>query len=155
MTARPAPMQLSIPALFGWVVVSTLLAALAGLWPTWRWFGVAGFDAAALAASAMLPLLALSSLAVLAAASKGPAWAAFIFISVGMIRGIAAFGVTALMLHLTGLPPMALIGWMVGMYMACLAGETIWLARGLHHHAYRKALGDFDPPPADRREVRA
>jgi hypothetical protein len=141
-------MQISFAALGGWVLVGLVAAYAAGLWPTWAWAGDPGLRAALLAGITITPLMLVSGLLTMLAATKGPAWAAFAFTSLSVLRMILCMIVAIVVVYATDLPMLLVVVWMVGLYLAGLAGEGIWICRALNRDAYRHALGEFDKQPA-------
>jgi asparagine N-glycosylation enzyme membrane subunit Stt3 len=141
-------MQISFAALGGWVLVGLAAAYAAGLWPTWAWAGDPGLRAAMLSGITIAPLMLASGLLTMLAATRGPAWAAFAFTSLSVLRMILCMLIALVMVYATDLPMLLVVVWMVGLYLAALAGEGIWICRALNRDAYRHALGEFDPKVA-------
>lgn len=137
-------MRIRFGALAAWVLLSEALLAMMGLWPAWKLGGSQWLDAATLAGVTVLPLLLGSGLLTLLAAKKGPAWAAFTFVSAGVLRMIICMILALVLLHSFPIDPFVLVVCMLGAYLAGLAGEGIWLCRALNLDAHRAALGDFD-----------
>ncbi len=138
-------MHIRFGALAGWVLLSEALLAVTGLWPAWKLGGPQWLDGATLAGVTVLPLLLGSGLLTLMAARKGPVWAAFTFVSAGVLRMILCMIMVLVLLHSLPIEPFVLVVCMLGAYLAGLAGEGIWLCRALNHDAHRAALGDFEP----------
>jgi hypothetical protein len=139
-------MDISLPALAGWVLPSLLAVGLLGAWPTWRWYGQAGFQAAGLAGLVVIPLLVLSALLTVSSAGKGPGWAAFTFASAGVARMIVSFILAGVILWTEPVPAIPMVGWTMGFYLAVLTAESIWLSRALQLHDHRQGLDGFDAP---------
>ncbi len=138
-------MNISIAALFGWVAAALVPVGGLGLAVSWAFAGPPTGDAALTAAAIVLPLMGVSAVLTVYAAGRGAAWAAFAFASVGIVRMVATFGLSALALWAGAVQTGLLIPWVMGLYFLVLAAECIWLARALNHDAYRQALGEFAP----------
>jgi hypothetical protein len=139
-------MRISLAALTGWVWLSEALLAAGGLWPSWKFAGRAGLEAAGVAYLTVLPLMLGSGLVTIFAAGKGPAWAAFTFASSGILRMILCVILAVVVLHLAALQPLLVAVWMLAVYLAGLAGEGIWLCRALQRDAHLAALGELEAP---------
>lgn len=145
---KTRPMRIRFGALAVWVLITEALVGLVGLWPAWKLAGPHWIDAGILAGVTVVPLLLGSGLLTLWAARKGPAWAAFTFVSAGVLRMILCMILALVLLHSFVIEPFALVVCMLGAYLAGLAGEGIWLCRALNLDAHRSALGDFDSGPS-------
>ncbi len=138
-------MDISPAALIGWVSLSLGTVAAVGIWPTWRLLGPAGIQAAWLAGLIILPLMVLSAILTIYAAGKGAAWAAFAFAATGVVRMVLSFLFGALVLWYQLAETLPLVAWMIGLYVAVLAAESIWLSRALNQDAHRRALEGAGP----------
>ncbi len=143
---RTVRMELSFPALLGWVLPVGLLVGGAGAGPTWWLAGRAGLVAELLAGTVVLPIMVASALIVLSVASSGAALTSAVFVSIGVMR-LAAVVTTALILE-RFCRMATLVFWIciLAFYLAMLGAEVAWLARALKRDALQVALGRIHRP---------
>lgn len=140
------PMQIGFASLLGWVVPAALILGGLGVWPTWRIAGQPAVHAMLVAAGTVLGVILCGSVVIVRAARGGPGRAAFTFIAIGFVQGVALLVVKGLWLTATDLPVVPTLLWAVLFYVAMLVAQSLWLARGLRRDAYRVALGDIERP---------
>ncbi len=127
-------------------VTATVAAALIGAGPA-LWAGGRDALAAALPAGAGVLAVMLATAAIVARAGKdGPAKVAVTFMSLSMVRMILSGAIVAGLGWLTGQDPLALALWAVGFYLACLAGEVVWLVRTVRKTTHAQALNAAELP---------
>ncbi len=143
---RTVRMELSFPALLGWVLPVGLLVGGVGAGPTWWLAGRAGLVAELLAGTVVLPIMVASALIVLSVASSGAALTSAVFVSIGVMR-LAAVVTTALILE-RFCRMATLVFWIciLAFYLAMLGAEVAWLARALKRGALQVALGRIHRP---------
>jgi len=140
-TKNTPAMQISLPAMFAWVLVLSGVVAAVGAYPSSRFIKADGLIVEMISALLVLPLMLSSGILTFLASRKGPAWAASVFTSSGVIRLIACCALAAGVILAYDLPKIAMLIWVVIFYIAALAGEGIWLVRAIHRHVHVEALG--------------
>ncbi len=127
----PRPIRLSFVALLGWLISFGLVAGGIGLYPAIHYFGTDGILAGIVSYLAVLAVMLASSGLVIHRASQGSVQAVMAFAVLSSVRVILCVGLLAGISMIVKLPPVAIIVCAAVLYLAMLAGECIWLIRGL------------------------
>ena len=140
------PMPLCWGSAAAHAVTAVVIAALVGAGPA-LWAGGRDALAAALPAGAGVLVVMLATAAIVARAGKeGPAKVAVTFMSLSMVRMILSGAIVAGWGWLTGQDPLTLALWAVGFYLACLAGEVVWLVRTVRRTTHEQDLNAAELP---------
>ncbi len=139
-----APMDIRYSAMLAWVLPVAVLTAGMGIYPTWVVAGLDGLLAQLAAGAVVLGVKLAFALVVVRHARRGPTRAAFVYMTMSVLRIAVSLGLAGAAWKLLDLPPGPLLLWTAIFYLALLAPETAWLVRALQRDAFRVALGEID-----------
>jgi hypothetical protein len=150
------PQQASFKALLGWILICWVPAAALVCLVAWKWAppGTAAIVqdksqkvlAAAVGAGIALAVILASGAIILRASTRGRQQAAMTFVSMAMIRALAAAGIAAAVTVTTSMEAFPLLGGMIVPYLAAHAGECAWLIRLLRTKPPAGAQGAEEAP---------
>ena len=133
--AEPRPIKLSFAALLGWVFFSGVPAGAIGIYPAHHFYGSDGMIAGAISFLAVLAAMLITASFVIAQGPKGSARIAMTFMAMSMVRMFLCIGLLAVICMNIEIEETVIIIWAGWLYMAMLAGECIWLVRGLRSNS--------------------
>ncbi len=138
---HPNRMEISLPAMLGFVLPVTIVLWALGSWPAWRWAGADGLAAHTAAGCIVLGVMVASAALVRLFAAMGPGKAAFAFVAASLVRIMSCVGITIAVWALFDMPAGVLCLSMPTFYFALLLAEGIWLSKALNRNAMLVAAG--------------
>ena len=133
--AAGAPMEIRLRVLVARVIASVVVIGGLGAYPTWTWSGDGGLVAEAVAGAAGLAGAVMGAALITRAAREGAARAAAAFLPAEGYRFGVGAGSAALLWLVTDIPPVPLLIWSLGFFLAILFCETSWLVGALQRDA--------------------